>query len=479
MGLLSDESWGEFENGSHALITRLEKGGIPRIFTHNDADGISSGSIIFKALLREGYSPHLRSVKQLEKDIIDEIASIKPEIIIFTDLGSGQLEYIRERLLDDTFVVILDHHEPTNSVHKNLVHLNAHNMGFDGSREISGSGMAYLFAKALNKGNKDLAGLAIVGAVGDIQDDLGRLSGPNVDIARDGEEAGVLEVKKDLRLMGRQTRPLYKAIEYTTEPFIPGLSGSESNVIQFLKDLYIPIKKDGRFIMLADLDDDQRKRITTALVLRLIEGGVPPKRAERIVGDVFTLKKEEKRTTLRDAREFATLLNSCGKYDKGDIGISVCLGDRDRICKLSQEMLSGHRENISTSYKWLQGDKSRVKETRGLYHFHGGAAISESILGTVAGMLLSSKGLDPLKPVIAFAQTPQDQIKVSGRATREQVGKGINLGRAMSKACKTIGGEGGGHDVAAGAKILKGKEEDFIIEMDIILEKQLEGEVET
>jgi len=49
------------------------------------------------------------------------------------------------------------------------------------------------------------------------------------------------------------------------------------------------------------------------------------------------------------------------------------------------------------------------------------------------------------------------------------VENGINLGEAMRNAAQAIGGEGGGHPVAAGASIPKGKEEEFLKLLDELL----------
>jgi RecJ-like exonuclease len=453
----------ELTEASKAFRDHHREGPV-RVITHNDADGLSSGAIIHKALLRQGYRVHTRGVKQLEEDIIKEVAKEDPETVIFTDSGSGQLKEIKEHL-DKAFVLILDHHQPEGE-EEGLVHINPHIYGIDGAREISGSGMAYFFSKALDPKNADLSGLAVVGAMGDLQDADGHFKGPNLEIIADGTKEGVLKVEKDLRLFGRQTRPLYKAIEYTTEPFIPGLSGSESACIQFLKDLDIPVKKNDEFTMLADLTKEERKRLVTALILKMIEHKVPPKIAENIVGDVCTLVKEEKRTHLRDAKEYATLLNACGKNRNYSIGIAVCLGERGKLYKKALVLLREHKAYISSCYSWISENMKKIKQRDTVYYFHAGKEINEDIIGTVVSMVLNSRTLDPIRPLIGFAETEEGEIKASARGTKELVEKGLNLGRAMHQAAEKVGGMGGGHDIAAGAQMDKGKEEEFLRYVD-------------
>jgi RecJ-like exonuclease len=466
----------EFKEGSKVLVEKLQEGLVPRVITHNDADGITAGSIAHTSILREGYSVQTRVVKQLKEDIIEELGKEEPPLVIFTDMGSGQLPEIKEHLLDKSFVIVLDHHEPAEVEHENLIHLSPHLHDIDGAREISGSGMSYFFARALNGKNKDLAALAVVGAVGDIQDVDGKLIGPNTEILGDGEKAGVLKAEKDLRLFGRQTRPLYKALEFTTEPFIPGISGSESSCVQFLKDLDIPVKNNGDFTMLADLDEDERQRLSTALIMKLIEHQIPPNIAERIVGEVYTLVREKKRTPLRDAKEFATILNASGKNKNQSIGMALCLGDREEFYERAMGLLKEHKTYLSSCYGWISKNVDRIKEMDSLYYFHAEDEIDENVLGTVASMVLNSRILKSVKPVIAFARTEDGDIKISSRGNKELIENGLNLGLAMNYAAEKTGGKGGGHDIASGAKIEIGDEEEFLKYANEIIGGQLKDE---
>ncbi|NOZ59766.1 MAG: DHH family phosphoesterase [Euryarchaeota archaeon] len=478
MDALPEKLKRDLEEAADCLREHLEGGGVARVVTHHDADGLSAGAIVHTAVTRAGYPCSTRCVKQLEEKVIAEIAAEKPELLILTDFGSGQVDLLQQHL-SRARIIVLDHHQPREGAEAEPEHhINAHSYGIDGSREVSGSGMAYFFARtfleALEKSNCfDLAALAVVGAVGDLQESSGAFHGLNRLIIKDGERAGVLRVEKDLRLFGRQTRPLYKAIEYTTEPFIPGLSGSESASLQFLSELEIPVKRDERFVMLADLTQEERQRLTTALILKMIEHRVPPHIAESIVGEVVTLLGEEKRTPLRDAKEFATLLNACGKHEHYGIGLAVCLGERGELYRRALAMLRKHREYLNSCYGWITQNLERIRDEGAVYSLHAGEEIDENVIGTVAGMVLNSRILEELKPIIAFAQAEDGEVKVSARGNRELVERGINLGKAMLYASELVAGEGGGHDVAAGAKIPRGKEEEFLRYVEEKIREQL------
>ena len=134
------------------------------IVTHIDADGITAGAIASETLRRLGKKYSIECIKQLDEVIINKLLSENHELVWFTDLGSGistQYPEIKK--------IITDHHEcPPES--DTSFHLNPHLFGRDGSYELSGAGATYLVSKALSQKNKDLSSLAIVGAIGDLQD---------------------------------------------------------------------------------------------------------------------------------------------------------------------------------------------------------------------------------------------------------------------------------------------------------------------
>ena len=54
------------------------------------------------------------------------------------------------------------------------------------------------------------------------------------------------------------------------------------------------------------------------------------------------------------------------------------------------------------------------------------------------------------------------EVKASARALPEHAKRGVHLGQAMEKAAESLGGTGGGHDVAAAARVPLEKREEFI-----------------
>ena len=436
------------------------------IVTHIDADGISAGAIAAKTLKRLGKDYSLECVKQLDEMVFKRLLDENHDLVWFTDLGSGVSTSYPE-----INKVITDHHMcPVDSDFS--FHLNPHLFGRDGSYDMSGAGATYLVAKALDKKNVDLSALAIVGACGDLQDKkLCRLQGTNGEILKEGENAGVLLGRMDIRYFGRETRPLAKLLQYSNDPFIPGLSRRENACSSFLQTCGIRLKDGDYWRNWVDLDKDERKKIISALAQILLTKGFGCKTAERLVGEIYILKKEEQGTELHDAKEFATLLNSTARYGQHEVGLNVCLGDRDEELKKARNLLRGHRANLVEGLQFAKEEK--IQKRQFLQFFHAKDGIRDTIIGIITNMLLSSEDVDNSLPLMGFAYTENGDVKVSARASQALIDKGLNLSAALTHAAKEFGGAGGGHDIAAGATIPKGKEEEFLE----IVEKEIKNQL--
>jgi RecJ-like exonuclease len=433
--------------------------------THIDADGITAGAIASETLRRLGKKYSIECIKQLDEVVINKLLTENHELVWFTDLGSGistQYPEIKK--------IITDHHEcPPDS--DASFHFNPHLFGRDGSYELSGAGATYLVSKALDLKNTDLSSLAIIGAIGDLQDrKFCELRGMNTEIVKDGKDAGVLQTIKDIRYFGKETRPLAKLLQYASDPLIPGISGREDACVALLQELQIRLKDGDAWRTWVDLDKEEKRKIISTIVQMLLSKGFGYQAASRVLGESYILCKEEEGTELHEAKEFATLLNSTARYGQYEVGLQVCLGDRGKWLKEALNLLSGHRHNLVEGLQFAREEK--IQKRTHLQYFHAGDGIRDTIIGIVTNMLLNTEDVDKELPLIGFAFTENGDVKVSARATQSLVDRGLDLATVLTRAAKELNGVGGGHNIAAGATIPKGKEEEFlhILEREIKLQ---------
>lgn len=349
----------------------------------------------------------------------------EPLFLWLIDLGNSHVKF-----LDKNNTIVTDHHYSRdyyiNSINPFYYHI-------DGETEISGSGLVYMVVKHLIDIKPNLP---IIGALGDLQDiKYCKLVGLNRELLNQSTIAS----KEDIRLYGKND-PLFKMMAHASDPKIPGLFKQYRNTIGFLKK----IKIDHKLTWL-DCTEKQKKTILSSIIKHLVKNGVEYDNILRIYGETYFYND-------KDAREYATILNSLGKYGEGLSAVSMCISGKFEREKLIKQ----HKKKISN---YIGYAKNKIEPYGNFYYFHGDKYIIDTVIGTIAGLLLREGGYS--NPVIAFAENDEG-IKISGRAPLKLTEKGLNLSLAMKNTARTCGGDGGGHRAAAGALIPKGSEEKFL-----------------
>ncbi len=454
-----------------------QKDGFISCFSHLDADGVAAAGVVGKMLERLGARFRIKVMQWVDDKIITEVTADKPNLVIMSDFGSGYLDLLNEKI-PNLKIVILDHHQISGeNKNSNFIVLNPHLYGIDGATEVSGSGVAYFAARAVDPANVDMSPIALVGALGDMQDKYEQRSFKSLNeiIVKDAIETGLLKVEKDLTFFGRETRPIHRMLSTTTNPFIPGLSGQETESLNFVSNLGFPLKDGEKLRSLCDLNQMERRTLCSALADYLLSKGLHVE-VDNLIGCVYVLTKEEPNTALRDGREFSVLLNSTGRMDRPGLGIAICMGDRKAALDDANKLLEDYRRNISKYITWVNEKPERLREFENIYVIYGEDQVNEKIIGTVSSILVSTLP-NNLKPLLAFANIKDENAaKFSGRTTEAALQKGVNLGDVMRMASEKHGGKGGGHNIAAGSQVPLDQVKAFIETADELVGRQLKGE---
>jgi len=417
------------------LLLSLPKKSKVRIIGHVDADGIAAASIVAMALARAGYRFHI-SIERTKPDLIKELEKEENELIIFTDIGSS---YLKEMEKLKCNVIVLEHHINGNEVPSNVMHINARLYGLDGSREACGASIAYAFAMALDEENVDLSQLAVAGIIGDKQS----FSGYNKKIVEDGIGKGFIEEREDYILIGRSLKEM---LENSLEPYFTNFY----NAAPFLEGL--GIEAHSKF---EELGDEKRKKLLSALTLKLIEQGCD---------EIEWKKTFYYGKNYGNLHDVSSKLNACARLNEASLGISLCLMDIKAMDK-AELVQEKYRDEIRKEMRQLE--KKEPYERKNFIYFY---VDKPPLAGVLAGLALKYlPQFKKQKPVFALAYN--ELIDISARAEEKMVEDGVNLGKAIKRAAESVGGIGGGHPIAAGGKVPKEKEEEFLDALDKELEK--------
>ena len=436
------------------------------LISHIDADGITSEAIMSQAISRAGIPIKPVFIRQLEPMTMKHVPD-DDTLKVFTDLGSGQQNLLEESGISSEKVLILDHHISQPAPRgTEYFQVNSQFYGADYAK-CSAAGIAYLVARKLDSRNMDLAKLSVVGNVGDMmaRDTMG-LIGVARWIAEDGVDRGQVRITRGINCYGLSTRPLHICLANSDDPLIPGISGKPAEAVSLLCKIGIYSSSTDNRIW-EELSDEEARTLSSVLAEQIVANGESP---ARLFSELYFFPDEMEKSPLRNASEYATMLNACGRWTKPNIGEAVCLGDRGQKYREAEHMLRHHRSIIRELCEYIH--ETGVDDSGCIQWIHTGDKYPDTIVGIGAGMALSK--LDTNKPILVLCNVSDepDLIKVSMRTYEKVLRRGIDLQEVLVKAATEFGGAGGGHNIAAGAYIPKGCEHDFIRRVNELIEEQ-------
>ncbi len=404
-----------------------------RVISHNDADGITSAALICMALRRAGIPFQATLLNRLDESVLAGLDCP----VVFCDMGSGKPEII-SRVKEDCFV--LDHHRPVGNME--CMHLNPHLFGIDGAFELSAAGTVYSVVRHMGE-NSDLAGLALVGAMGDRQ----AMIGANRSILDEAVSSGAVEVRAGLKMA--QDGPVEEVFASSIEPLLDYV-GDRDAAARFLQELRVSGHVEG-------LEKDDLARLCTAITLKLLMQGSFA--ADSIVGEVIRLRHE----VVENSLEMVQLLNACGNRDVPGLGLQICLRDESALPE-ARRMAAEYKDHILREIVLLREKSRAMKSIRYLKMENG-----------EAGAIVSGLGIRYLYtdlPLITLNHK-DDMVKISARGNKPLISQGLDLSVALRKAAGAVGGAGGGHTIASGASIPPGSEDRFLALLDEMVGEQL------
>ena len=426
-----------------------------RVVSHHDSDGLCSAAIIIKLLLRLNKRFHLTIMKNPEKKTIQTLHH--HGLVIFTDIGLSFTTILAE--MNDTSAIILDHHRTgeAGGGGDNILEISAGAFGLDGGRACCGSTLAFLFAVAVDERNWDLLPLAITGMIGDHQ--YINIMGLNKAIVETGKgKDAITMLENRLNICGVT---LEDALLTSTEPFFKGVSGREEKITRYLDS--IKWKKGTKLRYLSDEESNYLVNIFTTELLK--HGTLPSTLGEQCVTKFYATMKIEGTKEEMDLRDFSRVIDFCGRAKDYPLGIALCLGDFSDHKKALE-----HRNSINETLlgSLLYLESGRVRKKKGIQYFTNPESSTSSPLSGIGMQYVFEQD-----KVTLVLSNSENETHVSARCLQEMIEEGLDLSTVMRESARAAGGQGGGHNIAAGASFPKENMKLFLETADRMVCEQL------
>ena len=233
------------------------------------------------------------------------------------------------------------------------------------------------------------------------------------------------------------------------------MSGNKENIGEFLRSL--ELDDDTRY---RELSSEDTRKLNSALMLRMVDDNIKFRSISNYLRTKYWIP--EKRMFVSD---ITGLVNACGRMGEESTGLGVCFWHEESLAR-ARELRKTYLKRIRDGLQKIENDGVFLKDNLQFFYcdYIGFAGIH-------AGLGMEYL-LDQGRPTIGLTVKDKN-TKVSTRGTQWLIGKGLNLAEACRMAADDIGGYGGGHPIAAGATIPKGKEDAFLEKMDDIIGNQM------
>lgn len=424
---------------------------------HFDTDGLASTVLAKKALEKENIDVEVIIKQHVDDEYIEELKKAEQDIILLVDVGANKEEALAQT---NKKIIILDHHNPQYSeehkIAENVIHINPFLHGLTERNTISGAGVVYYFSLGMNPENKSLAHLAVLGAIGDTQERNG-FEALNNNILQHAIVQRTIQVGKRLRLYGINSRSLVKVLQYSTDLSIPGVTNNEEGVRALLRNLRISTEWKGRPRKYFNLFDDEKERLLDKILELKKDEDI-----ENVLVPSYTLLNERKRS-FQDLKEYATIINACGRLGEYETGMKAMLGDYDAQDKAIMN-LRVYKNAIREAFIFIDEAKEQGHEDYILGDHYViinlRNRIQSSLVGIVASILARNKHYDAGTIVCTLAEQKDDTVKVSLRVSGDSEER--NVQETLQTVCTELGLVSGGHKNAAGAVITKEQEKEFL-----------------
>jgi single-stranded-DNA-specific exonuclease len=159
------------------------------ILHHDEADGLCSAALTNLAIEKLGIETRLICLDKLYPEVVREIEGGSRRLVVFSDLGSGHVQLLERQNRSRSILVVLDHHDTSESKDPLVHNLNPELNGFSGEKDASSSTVAYLFAKTVDPSLVTFAPLAIIGST----EIPGEAQGLDKIPIQDGEKTGAVK----------------------------------------------------------------------------------------------------------------------------------------------------------------------------------------------------------------------------------------------------------------------------------------------
>ena len=217
------------------------------------------------------------------------------------------------------------------------------------------------------------------------------------------------------------------------------MTWNRSACLSILNSAGIRLKEGARWRVTAELEQDEKRDIIESIT-KFAQGKNATQIMNELIGFTYTFPREDRRSFLRDGREFSTMLNSCGRISRSGVGISICMGDRNKMLEEGEKILAEYRGMIRNYMNVLSNERWRMSNSENYVMVNGEGLVPETMTGTITS-LIAGAPKNSGKIVILRTDGAEGTVKFSSRKSVD-CKSDVNLSELMREGAVKFNGIG-------------------------------------
>ena len=346
-----------------------------KVISKKSVDGILSSAVFSNIFIKHNVNFSISFVKDFDESIVREINLDSSKNILFLGFSNEKIS-----LLDNKKVFFL-------SDSRIYVSDNILNKEINIPIPIS----SYFLHKQIT-GSNEMAFIPLISCY----------NNPLIaDIEKDALSSKLISKSDGFKIFGSNTRQFHKVLEYSINPFILGISGSEENSINLLRELDIAIKDNG-FCSMIDIDEEDIIKLVSTLGLDI----------NFKKDKILLLDFEDFNSPLKDINEFKDFIQACVYLDKPSLAVSICLNSKSSHHK-ALELLKDFKLEVikALNLYYTSFDSNNIIEKDNLVIINYSDIIKNGVIEEVTSLICKFTPKLSSKRIVLLSQNALGHIK--------------------------------------------------------------------
>jgi hypothetical protein len=395
---------------SQLLYDQIEQKKVIFIISNSTVDGIISSSILFDSIYRLGGCAIIRchdsaNYTELNGRIKESITEGHDSYILI-DFDSSIYKDIVDSITEEKYFLFINSDKnlikQNPKENENIVCINMNN-----SKNIlklnsisTVSTLVYHLVKGFDRKITQVSYLPIVAEISKFSKANNNNSNDAYDeILQTAITLNLVEKKKDLIFVDKQTSSVISALEGNISHFIKGLTWNAQASIEILEKSGISFAENKRVKSLSEFEERDYDEIASSIEkfvekrtsynsLTDDDNTVAKKDVkEKLLAYNYILTNEESNSILKGAYSFSRVLESCIRKKRYGIALAILLGDRYNLLSEVQNQIKADKNTLRKIGLKIFAEKWRFYEDKEIIFVNGEGIVDEKDIVEFADLL--------------------------------------------------------------------------------------------